>query len=278
LTLELTPGEQIGKYRVDGVLGRGATACVYRAVGPDDQAVALKLIFDDVAYEESFRRRFELEVSIAERVIHPNVVAVLDRGEYAGAPWLTQMLILGGSLRDQLEKRGSLPLAETVKMLVEAGAGLTAVHEHGLVHRDVKPANILLKEDGTACITDFGMARDTQSEVHVTRPGQMLGTMQYMAPEQIQIAGVGPYTDVYSLGCVAYECLIGHTPFADRPGMGVMLAQLEDTPRHPSDCNPDIPRPVGDAIMRALVKAPDGRPASTTEFAALVRAAADGSG
>jgi serine/threonine-protein kinase len=277
LSVELTPGEQVGKYRVDGVLGRGATACVYRALGPDDEAVALKVILDEVAYQETFRHRFALEVNIAERVIHPNVVAVLDRGEYEGVPWLTQILIHGGSLRDQLDERGSLPLDETVKRLEEAGAGLTAVHEHGLVHRDVKPANILLKEDGTACITDFGMARDTLADRHVTRPGQMLGTMHYMAPEQIEVAAVGPYTDVYSLGCVVYECLVGHTPFADRPGMGVMLAQLEDTPEHPSDAGADIPRPVGDAIMQALQKNPAERPASTTGFAALVRAAADGS-
>jgi serine/threonine protein kinase len=275
LSVELTSGEQVGKYRVDGMLGRGATACVYRALGPDDEAVALKLILDEVAYEATFRHRFELEASIAERVKHPNVVAVLDRGEYGGVPWLTQMLIHGGSLRDQLDERGSLPLEETVQRLEEVGAGLTAVHEHGLVHRDVKPANILLKEDGTACVTDFGLARDTLADRHVTRPGQMLGTMHYMAPEQIEVAPVGPYTDVYSLACVVYECLVGHTPFADRPGMGVMLAQLEDTPEHPSDANAAVPRQVGDAVMQALAKKPEERPQSTTGFATLVRTAAD---
>ena len=274
MSVELTPGEQVGKYRVDGMLGRGATACVYRVLDPDDVAVALKLVLDEVAYEASFRHRFELEVSIAERVIHPNVVAVLDRGEHQGVPWLTQVLVMGGSLRDQLRERGALPLEEAVQRIEEVGAGLTAVHEHGLVHRDVKPENILLKGDGTACITDFGMARDTLADRRVTRPGQMLGTMHYMAPEQIEIAGVGPYTDVYSLACVVYECLVGHTPFADRPGMGVMLAQLEDTPQHPSDANPDIPRPVGDAIMQALAKKPEERPQSATGFATLVRNAA----
>jgi eukaryotic-like serine/threonine-protein kinase len=273
LSVELTPGELVGKYRVDGLLGRGATACVYRVLDPDDVAVALKLVLDEVAYEASFRHRFELEASIAERVVHPNVVAVLDKGEYANVPWLTQELITGGSMRDQLTKRGKIPLEETVRMLEEVGAGLTAVHEHGLVHRDVKPANIMLKEDGTACITDFGLARDTQADRKLTRPGQMLGTMHFMAPEQIEVAPVGPYTDVYSLGCVVWECLVGHTPFADRPGMGVMLAQLEDMPEHPSDANPEIPRPVGDAVMLALQKKPEERPQSATGFATLVRSA-----
>jgi serine/threonine-protein kinase len=256
------------------MLGRGATACVYRALDPDGDAVALKLVLDEVAYEESFRHRFELEASIAERVTHPNVVAVLDKGEFAGVPWLTQELILGGSMLDQLTKRTRIPLGETVRMLEEVGAGLTAVHEHGLIHRDVKPANILLRDDGRACITDFGLARDTEADRKLTRPGQMLGTMQYMAPEMIEVAPVGPYTDVYSLACVVWECLIGRTPFSDRPGMGVMLAQLEDMPAHPSDVDPAIPRSVGDAIMVALAKKPEERPQSATGFAALVRAAA----
>jgi len=274
LSVELTPGEQVGNYCVDGVLGRGATACVYRAIDPDDVAVALKLVLDEVAYDQSFRHRFEQEASIAERVTHPNVVAVLDKGEYAGVPWLTQELILGGSMRDQLDQRGRIPLGETVRMLEEVGAGLTAVHEHGLVHRDVKPANILLKDDGIACITDFGLARDTQVDRKLTRPGQMLGTMHYMAPEQIEISPVGPYTDVYSLACVVWECLIGHTPFADRPGMGVMLAQLESMPENPSDVDEAIPRAVGDAIMTALAKKPEERPQSAVGFATLVRTAA----
>jgi serine/threonine protein kinase len=273
LSVELTPGEQVGKYRVDGMLGRGATACVYRVLDPDDEAVALKLVLDEVAYERSFRQRFELEASIAERVKHPNVVAVLDKGEYASVPWLTQELIMGGSMRDRLDERGKIPLAEAVRMLEEVGAGLTAVHEHGLVHRDVKPANILLKDDDSACITDFGLARDTLVDRKLTRPGQMLGTMHYMAPEQIEVAPVGPYTDVYSLGCVAWECVVGRAPFADRPGMGVMLAQLEDMPEHPSDVDPEIPRPVGDAIMVALKKKPEERPQSATGFATLVRSA-----
>jgi serine/threonine protein kinase len=273
VSVELTPGEQVGRYRVDGMLGRGATACVYRVLDPDDEAVALKLVLDEVAYEQSFRLRFELEASIAERVKHPNVVAVLDKGEYASVPWLTQELITGGSLLDQLTQRGKLPLDETVRMIEEVGAGLTAVHEHGLVHRDVKPANIMLRDDGRACITDFGLARDTLADRKLTRPGQMLGTMHYMAPEQIEVAPVGPYTDVYSLGCVAWECLVGRRPFDDRPGMGVMLAQLEDLPEHPSDADPEIPRPVGDVIMVALQKNPEERPQSATGFATLVRSA-----
>ena len=138
----------------------------------------------------------------------------------------------------------------------------------------MKPANILLKDDGIACITDFGLARDTQVDRKLTRPGQMLGTMHYMAPEQIEISPVGPYTDVYSLACVVWECLIGHTPFADRPGMGVMLAQLESMPENPSDVDEAIPRAVGDAIMTALAKKPEERPQSAVGFATLVRTAA----
>ena len=271
---ELSQGEQVGEYRVEGILGRGGMARVYRAVGPDGEAVALKLILSDLAVDQSFRSRFHLEASIAKRVSHPNVVQVLDCGLYHDVPWLIQTLVTGGSLLERLERGGALPVADALKVIDEVASGLDAVHDAGLVHRDVKPANILLRDDGSACITDFGLARDTADANRLTRPGQTLGSMDYMSPEQIRAEDVGPFTDVYALGCVLFELVVGAPPFADRPGMGVLLAQLESAPPHPSDRRPDVPRDLGDAILLALAKAPSDRPASASGYAELVRAAA----
>ncbi len=272
--IELSQGERVGDYQVEGVLGRGGAALVYRAVGPDGNAVALKLILPELAVEKTFRRRFELEISIAQRVSHPNVVPVLDSGEYEGIPWLTQQLVLGGSLRELFNRGEVLSIAESLTLIEQVAAGLDAAHAAGLVHRDVKPANILLNEDGTACITDFGLVRDTDSDTRLTRPGQTLGSMNYMAPEQVRGDEVGPYTDIYALGCTLYECVCGTPPFGDRPGMGVLLAQLEAQPPHPADRRPEIPRELGDAILLALAKDPAARPATASGYAEAVRAAA----
>ena len=274
MAVSLSPGQQVGEYRVEEVLGSGATALVYRAIGPDGQAVALKLILPELSMDETFARRFELEVSIAQRVSHPNVVPVLDSGEHEGSPWLTQALVPGGSLVERLKVAGALPVPEAVDVIQQVAGGLDAVHASGLVHRDVKPANILLECDGRACITDFGMARDTETDRRFTRPGQTIGSMDYMAPEQIEAADVGPFTDVYALGCVLYECVAGVTPFGDKPGMGVLMAHLDDAPPHPSERRPGLPREVGDAILLALAKAPAERPASASKYAELVSAAA----
>jgi serine/threonine protein kinase len=274
MSVEFSPGEQVGDYRVECVLGRGGAAVVYRVVDACGEQVAMKFILPELAVEKSFRSRFELEISIAQRVSHPNVVRVLDSGVYEGLPWLTATLVTGGSLVELFAREGPLPIAPALKLLDEVAAGLDAVHAVGLVHRDVKPANILLREDGHACITDFGLARDTASDTRLTRPGQMLGSMNYMAPEQVGGGDVGPFTDVYALGCVTYECLAGRPPFADRPGMAALLAHLEATPQDPCECNAALAREVGDAILVAMAKAPAERPASASEYARLVRTAA----
>ncbi len=271
--IELSQGDRVGAYLIEGLLGTGATALVYRATGPDGVDVALKLVRPELSAEANFRHRFELEVSIAQRVTHPNVVPVLDNGEHEGDPWLTQGLVTGGSLLDVLDERGSVPLDEALRLIGDAAAGLDAVHAAGLIHRDVKPANILLHDDGTAAITDFGFARDTASDRRYTRPGETLGSMYYMAPEQIEAAEVGPATDVYALGCVLFELVVGITPFGDKPGMGVMMAHLDAEPPHPSDRRPEIPREVGDAMLTALAKEPADRPAGASAYADAVRAA-----
>jgi serine/threonine protein kinase len=249
-------------------------AQVYRAVGPEGEVVALKLVRPDLAVEDMFRRRFSREVRTAERVDHPHVVPVLDSGVFEGVPYMTQPLIRGGSLQEKLEREGTLGLEAAVSLCLQVAKGLGALHAHGLIHRDLKPANILLDERGCAFVADFGLAKDLEASL-LTQPGQAVGSLDYMAPEQIRGEEVGPATDVYALGCVMFECLAGRPPFADRQGtMKILWAHLRDEPADPCIGRADVPKDVAWAVLRALEKDAAQRPPSATAYARMVQAAA----
>jgi serine/threonine protein kinase len=273
MSTEANMPERIGPYRIESVLGVGGMGQVYRAVGPDGGPVALKLVKADLARDQTFRKRFDREARIAQQVSHPNVVPVLDTGEENGIPYLAQRFVGNGNLADRIEQDGQLQLDTITKVCDEVAAGLDALHQNGLVHRDVKPANILLDETGTAFITDFGLAKDSQGSL-LTRPGQALGSLDYMSPEQIRSEEVSAATDVYSLGCVMWECLVGAPPFADRQGMRVLWAHLQDAPPNPCERRADVPAGVGASILHAVEKDPADRPQSAGEFARLLRSAA----
>ena len=259
-------GHSIGPWRIDSLIAEGGMGRVYRAHSSGGQEVALKLVKSDLAHDSVFRKRFEREASIAQRLEHPHVVPVLDAGDHEGIPYLAQRLIRGGSLDDKLERDGALEIDFTLRVCAEVADGLDALHAAGLYHRDVKPANILLDEARTAYITDFGLAKDTQGSL-LTRPGQTLGSMDYMAPEQIRGEEVGPATDVYGLGCVIYECLTGRPPFADHRGMRILWAHLQDDPPDPATVRPELPAALVRVLMRALDKEPAGRPAAASALA-----------
>jgi serine/threonine-protein kinase len=265
-------GRTVGGYLVTGVLGVGGMGTVYRATGPDGEPVALKLIKGDLARDDIFRRRFAREARIARHVQHPHIVPVLSTGEYEGRPYLIQRFIEAGTLADKIKESGKLDLETTLRVCQQIAPGLDALHVAGLIHRDVKPANILLDQRGTAYITDFGLAKDSQGSI-LTRPGQALGSVDYMAPEQIRSEEVGAPTDVYALGCVVYECLCGAPPFADRQGMRVLWAHLQDQPVSPTVKRPDLSPELGATIMRALAKDAAQRPQSASEFAHQLQAA-----
>ncbi|MGI8631120.1 MAG: serine/threonine-protein kinase [Solirubrobacterales bacterium] len=174
--------------------------------------------------------------------LHPHVVPVLDTGEHEGFPYLAQRVISGGNLAERIEKQGQLEVA-AVGVCEQVASGLDALHAEGLFHRDIKPANILVDEASTVYITDFGLAKDTQGSL-LTKPGQALGSLDYMAPEQIRSEEITSAADVYGLGCVMYECLCGAPPFAERQGMRVLWAHLQDPPLNPSASGPTCrPRP-----------------------------------
>ena len=265
-------GDKVGPYTIEKTLGVGGMGYVYLASGPDGEKVALKLVKADLARDDVFRRRFDREARIAQQIRHPNVVPVSDRAEHDGIPYLAQRYISGGNLADLIEKQGQLELGLTCGVAEQVASGLDALHAEGLFHRDIKPANILLDDAGTAYITDFGLAKDTQGSL-LTKPGQALGSLDYMAPEQIRSEEITPAADVYGLGCVMYECLCGAPPFADRQGMRVLWAHLQDPPAKPSDRRPDLPPAASDVVLKALEKDPKDRPQSAGEFARQLREA-----
>jgi serine/threonine protein kinase len=265
-------GTLVGPYRVDSLLGVGGMGIVYRATAPDGTLVALKVVKEDYARNETFRRRFQREARIAQTISNPYVVPVLDTGEHDGIPYLAARFVEGGSLEQKLEREGRLDLPTTVRICSQVAEGLQALWAAGMVHRDVKPGNILLDDAGTAYITDFGLAKDSRGTV-LTMPGQALGSMDYMAPEQIRGEQVTAATDIYALGCVVFECVQGRPPFADRQGMRVLWAHLQDEPPDPSGRD-DIPPAFTQALKAALRKQATERPSNSVEYARSLSQAA----
>ena len=266
-------GTMFGEYRIDSLIGVGGMGKVYRATGGGDVQVALKVVLEDLARDETFRRRFRREARIAQSVRNPHVVPVRDTGEHDGLPYLAAQFIDGVALDRKLEQEGPLDLATTVRICAQVADGLHALWEAGTVHRDVKPANILLDRAGKAYITDFGLAKLSDGTV-LTRPGQPLGSIDYMPPEQIRGEPVTGAADIYSLGCVVFECIDGQPPFADRLGMRVLWAHLQDEPPDPSVERGDIPVEFVRALKAALRKNPTERPRTSIDYARSLSTAA----
>jgi serine/threonine protein kinase len=272
IALEPRPGDSLGPYRITRVIGRGRMGIVFEGTADGEDPVALKVVTTELSQDEVFLRRFRREVEAAQRITHPNVVPVLAHGEEGGLPYLVQRLIPGGSLADRIAVRGRLELPYAVELLAAAADGIDALHASGLVHRDIKPANILLEGD-TPYVSDFGLAKDSQAS-NLTRPGQALGSLDYMSPEQIRGEDVSPATDVYALGCVMWECLTGAPPFGGRPSMRVLFAHLQEQPPDLSAVRPEISPGAARAVTRALEKEPEDRPAGAAAYVSGVARAA----
>jgi serine/threonine protein kinase len=190
-------GTEIGEYHIEGLIAEGGMGRVYLATAPDGARVALKLVKEDYARDETFRRRFYREARIAQSVKHENVVPMLATGEHEGLPYMAQRFVDGMALDQKIKRDGPLDVANAIRICTDVAAGLEALWAAGMVHRDVKPANILLDGTGKAFIADFGLAKDTQGSL-LTLPGQALGSMDYMAPEQIRGEPVSTASDVYA--------------------------------------------------------------------------------
>ena len=258
---------RLGEYQLEVELGQGAMGTVYRARSASGELVALKVLNPALGADGAYRARFAREARVAHEVRDRHLVRILDTGVGDGSPYLVLEYVSGGTLGERL-KRGPLELDELLRLVGQVAAGLDALHRHGLVHRDVKPSNIMLREDGSAALTDFGVAKGTAYTV-LTRPGQVLGTLDYLAPELVRGGEATSASDIYALGCVAFECLAGTPPFGDRSLFGVGTAHLEEEP-------PEPPGPIGisAAVLLGLEKDPAARPPTATMYAHLLRAAA----
>jgi serine/threonine protein kinase len=218
-----------------------------------------------------YTHRFLHEARSAAEVRHQSLVPIVDAGELDGRQFLAAAYVPGRTLEERIRTDGVLPVDELLTLAGQIAAGLEALHEHGLVHRDVKSANILLTGDGTAALTDFGLAKGRAYTV-LTRPGQVLGTLEYLAPELIRGAPATPASDVYALGCVLFECAAGRTPFGDRAGLQVGMAHLGDDPPDPGAGRAAWSPALSAALLAALAKEPDVRP-SPASYADRLRAA-----
>jgi serine/threonine-protein kinase len=271
---DLSLGETLGPYRLESVLGEGAVGVVFGAVATDDDTVvALKVLKRVLSGNEVYRQRFVREARVAKEVRHRHLVPILDLGEARGHHYLAVAHVDGGSLADLIESRGRLSVDEAVQLAAEVASALDALHRHDIVHRDVKPSNVMLDREGRAAVTDFGLAKGPAYTV-LTKPGQVMGTLDYIAPELIRGESTGPAADVYALGCVVYECLAGTPPYAHRRLFEITAAHLDDPPPDVSAARPDVPRSLAEILQAAMAKDAAARPRTGTAFAHLLRAAA----
>ncbi|MDX6586122.1 MAG: hypothetical protein QOI31_595 [Solirubrobacterales bacterium] len=278
---ELSPGSEFAGHRIEGIAGRGGFGVVYRARHIAlDHVVALKLISSARAGEEAFRERFKSESRIAVSIRHPNVVAVHNAGEEDGLLFVTMDFIEGSDLRGLLNREGRLQPEETVDVVRQVASALDAAHAKGLVHRDIKPGNVLIGErEGTrhVFLTDFGLSKQMDATSGLTASGAFVGTLDYSAPEQIRGQRLDARTDVYALACVTYELLSGESPFSvHEEQVAKLYAHLQDTPVPLADFTSEVPQELSDVIDRALSKDPDDRHPSAGDFARAAAAAVEG--
>jgi serine/threonine-protein kinase len=273
LAVAVAAGDRIGPYRVEDVLGEGAVGVVYRAVHEDGRVVALKVLKERLSEDDTFRQRFLHEARAARHVTHEHLVPVLDAGEAAGRSYIVSTYIAGPTLAQRLEDDGPLSLEEVLQVAADVGTALDALHREDLIHRDVKPSNLMLDERGRAALTDFGLAKGPAYTV-LTKPGQVMGTLDYLAPELIRGEPATVASDIYALGCVVYECLVGLPPFGGKTLFELGTAHLNEAPPDPSELRTELTRSVGWALLRALEKSPTDRPPTATAYASLLHVAA----
>jgi serine/threonine protein kinase len=276
----LAAGSQIAGYLIEEQVGRGGMAVVYRASDTRlNRSVALKILAPELAGDAAFRQRFMREMRAAASVDHPHIVPVFDAGEADGVLYIAMRYVRGQDLRTLLDTVGALPAARVAYLIAQVAAALDDAHARGLVHRDVKPGNMLIGtvtgsgQPDHVYLSDFGLSKPALSSANLTLTGQFLGTLDYMAPEQIEGHAVDGRADLYSLGCTAFEMLAGEPPFKRDQGFATAWAQLSAPA--PSLCalRPDLPPAVDQVIARALAKAPADRYSTCGEFAAALRAA-----
>jgi YVTN family beta-propeller protein len=276
----LQAGATLGSYRIDEVLAFGGMGTVYRATQePLGRTVALKVIASNLARDPDFRLRFRREARLAASIDHPNLVAVFEAGEEDEIPFMAMQYVEGTDLSRALAAESWLEPSRAIRLIEQVGAALDRAHAGGLVHRDVKPANVLLGEVGGeewAYLTDFGLTKAAVSASELTGSGQWVGTLDYASPEQIQDGRVDARSDVYSLGCVLFELLTGRIPFERDDEVAKLWAHVNAPPPSPSETVEGVPPEMDEVVGRAMAKRPQERHPSAGDLARAARAALEG--
>ena len=276
-----TAGSLVAGYRLEERIGAGGMAAVFRAYDARlGRYVALKVLAPELAVDEAFRQRFVRESRAAAAVDDPHVIPVFEAGESDGVLFIAMRYVRGGDVRSLIERSGPLSAYQVTNIVTQAASALDAAHARGLVHRDVKPANMLLESSGGVSdgsdhvyLSDFGLSKGTFAHTGLTARRQFLGTLDYAAPEQIEGRPLDGASDEYALACSAFEMLCGEPPFRREQGVSVMYAHLSEPPPLVSARRPDLPAAVNEVLAKGLAKAPGDRYASCREFAAALRLA-----
>src|SRR3954454_10388855 len=251
---------------------------VYRATQTGlDRPVALKLIAPELARDPDFRARFERESRLAAQIEHPNVIPIYEAGEADGQLFISMRFVDGTDLHTEIERSGGgLEPARAARIVEQVGFALDAAHARGLVHRDVKPANVLIGAGDHAYLTDFGLVKDLGGDGRMTTTGMWVGTPDYVAPEQFKGEAVDARVDIYALGCVLFHTLTGRVPFPRDQAVAKLWAHSEELPPRPSEFAPHVPPALDDVVARARAKDPEDRFASAGDLGRAAVAAAEG--
>jgi len=271
-------GAEIAGYRLESVIARGGMSTVFLAEHLRlARPVALKILSLDLSEDDTFRERFVRESKIAAGLDHPNIIPIYEAGESDGLLFIAMRYVQGSHLKALVEKVGPLPARRLLPIMSQTASALDAAHAKGLIHRDVKPGNILIDADlgpehvDHVYLCDFGLTKRGGSHSGLTRTGQFVGTIDYIAPEQIEGGEVDSRADIYSLGCVLYECLTGMVPFEKPTDAAVLWAHVQENPAPPSGRRPDLPVDIDGVMARAMAKAPDDRYQTCAELVSDLR-------
>lgn len=260
-------GQRIGQFTILDEIGAGGMGVVMLARRePDGMEVALKVLRPELAQDETYRARFLHEARAARAVNESHLVPIIDAGEADGHQYIAAHYVAGRSLDAVIREHRFLADTAVARIVADVGAALDALHAHDILHRDVKPSNVLIDERGTALLTDFGLAKGSAYTV-LTLPGQVMGTLEYLAPELIRDEPSSPRSDLYALGCLAYEALCGHPPFTAMRTFQLLSAHLHSAPPPPTEDRPDVSARFAAALLVALEKDPARRPTSGAAYA-----------
>jgi serine/threonine protein kinase len=269
-------GQKLGKFYIEAELGRGAMGIVFRARDDLDRTVALKVLPPELTLDQSYVSRFKREAKSAANLHHPNIITIYEVGQVDNLHYISMFFIEGETLTAVMKREGAMRIERVIELLEPVAQALDRAHGYGIIHRDIKPSNIMISKERTIYLTDFGLARSADTATTATAAGMVLGTPEYMSPEQAQgLTEIGPPTDIYALGIVAYQMLTGALPFSGETTMMTLFARLKQPPRSLNELRPDLSPAVAAAVMKALELDPQNRYAHASELIAALRATPD---